>query len=112
MKIAISSKGKTLDSQVDDRFGRAPYFIVFDIETMDFRVIENEFTDAITGIYAAKSVIDAGATAVLTGNCDSTTTTTLKACAIRLYTDISGTVAEAVELFKNGKLPCSPDCRT
>jgi predicted Fe-Mo cluster-binding NifX family protein/phage FluMu protein Com len=104
MTIAISSKGKTLDSQVDDRFGRALYFIVVDTKTMDFRVIENEFADAITGIYAAKSVIDAGATAVLTGNCDPTTTTTLKTCAIKLYTGVSGTVAEAVELFKNGKL--------
>ena len=47
MKIAISSKGKTLDSQVDDQFGRAPYFTVLYTKMMDFRVIENESADAI-----------------------------------------------------------------
>ena len=106
MKIAISSKGKTLDSQVDDRFGRTPYFIVVDTKTMDFKVIENEFANAATGagVYAAKLVIDAGATAVLTGNCGPKTTTTLKTCAIKLYTGVGGTVAEVVEMFKNGKL--------
>ena len=41
MKIAISSVGKTLDSQVDQRFGRCPYFLIVDSETLDLEVIPN-----------------------------------------------------------------------
>ncbi len=106
MKIAITSTGRTLDSQVDPRFGRAAYFIVVDTETMDFNAIENENVAAVSGagISSAKVVIDAGAAAVLTGNCGPNAQRTLSAAGIKLYTGATGTVAEAVELFKSGKL--------
>lgn len=106
MKIAITSTAKTLDSQVDPRFGRAEYFTIVDTETMDFSVIENESAAAAggAGISSGKVVIDAGAQAVLTGNCGPNAERTLSAAGIKLYTGVTGTVAEAVELFKNGKL--------
>jgi predicted Fe-Mo cluster-binding NifX family protein len=106
MKIAITSTGKTLDSQVDPRFGRAACFIIIDTETMSFNVIENESVAASggAGISSAKAVIDAGAKAVLTGNCGPNAERTLTAAGVKLYTGAAGTVAEAVELFKSGKL--------
>ena len=106
MKIAITSTGKTLDSQVDQRFGRAAYFLVIDSDTMDFSVIENESVAAAggAGITSAKSVIDAGAEAVLTGNCGPNAQRTLSAAGVKLFTGAAGTIKEAIELFKNGKL--------
>ena len=106
MKIAVTSTGKTLDSQVDQRFGRAAYFVVVDSETMEFSVIENENVAAAggAGISSGKTVIDAGAEAVLTGNCGPNAERTLSTAGIKLYTGATGTVAEAVELFKDGKL--------
>jgi len=106
MKIAITSTGKTLDSQVDQRFGRTAYFISVDTETMDFSVIENESAAAAggAGISSGKVVIDAGAEAVLTGNCGPNAERTLTAAGVKLYTGVTGTIAEAVELFKGGKL--------
>ena len=106
MKIAITSTGNTLDSQVDPRFGRAACFVIIDTETMDFSVIENSNVAAAggAGISSAKAVIDTGAEAVLTGNCGPNAERTLSAGKIKLYTGVSGTVSEAVELFKNGKL--------
>ena len=106
MKIAVTSSGKTLDSQVDPRFGRAACFIIVDTETMDFNAIENENVAAAggAGISSAKTVIDAGAEAVLTGNCGPNAERTLTAAGVKLYTGATGTVAEAVELFKTGKL--------
>jgi len=105
MKIAVTSTGKTLDSQVDPRFGRAAYFIIIDTETMDFSAIENESVAAAggAGISSAKTVIDAGAQAMITGNCGPNAEQTLTAGGIKLYVGVTGTVAEAVELFKNGK---------
>jgi predicted Fe-Mo cluster-binding NifX family protein len=106
MKIAITSCGQTLDSQVDPRFGRAACFVIIDTETMDFSAIENSSVTAAggAGISAAKTVIDAGAQAVLTGNCGPNAERTLSAAGIKLYIDVTGTVSEAVELFKSSKL--------
>jgi predicted Fe-Mo cluster-binding NifX family protein len=106
MKIAITSTGKTLDSQVDQRFGRAAYFIIVETQTMDFSVLENESVAASggAGISAAKVVTDAGAEAVLTGNCGPNAQRTLSAAAVKLYTGAAGTIEEAIELFNNGKL--------
>jgi predicted Fe-Mo cluster-binding NifX family protein len=106
MKIAVTSTGKILDSQVDPRFGRTAYFIIVDTETMDFTVIENENIAAGggAGISSAKTVIDTGAQAVLTGNCGPNAERTLNAAGVKLYTSVNGTVSEAVELFKAGKL--------
>jgi predicted Fe-Mo cluster-binding NifX family protein len=106
MKIAITATGKTMDSPVDQRFGRAASFVVVDTETMDFAVIDNENVAAAggAGISSAKVVIDAGAEAVLTGNCGPNAQRTLSAAGVRLYTGVTGTVAEAVELFKGGTL--------
>jgi predicted Fe-Mo cluster-binding NifX family protein len=106
MKIAITSTGKTPDSQVDPRFGRAAYFIIVDTETMDLSVIENENAASAggAGISAAKAVVDAGAEAVLTGNCGPNAERTLSSGGIKLYTGVKGTVSEAIEFFKAGKL--------
>ena len=106
MKIVITATGQTMDSPVDQRFGRAAYFVVVDTETMDFAVIDNENVAAAggAGISSAKAVIDAGAEAVLTGNCGPNAERTLTAAGAKLYTGVTGTVAEAVELFKGGKL--------
>ena len=40
MKICITSQGKVLDSKIETRFGRSPYFIIYDTNTNDFEVIE------------------------------------------------------------------------
>ncbi|MFB0525484.1 MAG: NifB/NifX family molybdenum-iron cluster-binding protein [Phycisphaerae bacterium] len=106
MKIAITSTGKTLDSQVDQRFGRAAYFIVFETETMEFSVLENDSAAAVggAGISAARAMTDAGADAVLTGSCGPNAQRTLIAAGVKLYTGVTGTVTEAIDLFKNGKL--------
>ncbi len=105
MKIAITSTGETLNSQVDPRFGRAAFFMIGDTDTMEFTAIENEnATGGAAGIGSAKRVIDEGVEAVLTGNCGPNAQQTLEAAGIRLYTNVTGTVAEAVERFKSGAL--------
>ncbi len=106
MKIAVTSVGTEMDSQVDPRFGRAACFIVVETETMAFDVVENGNVASAggAGINTAKAVIDTGAQAVLTGNCGPNAERTLRAGDIKLYTGVKGTVAEALEQFKAGAL--------
>jgi len=104
MKVAVSSQGRTLDSQVDPRFGRAACFLLVETETMAFTVVENASGQGGAGIAAGKVVIDAGAQIVMTGNCGPNAERTLRAGNVRLFTDVSGTIGEAIERFKNGSL--------
>jgi len=106
MIIAITTTGQTMNSQVDPRFGRAAHFLIGNSEIMDFGIFENKNVAAAggAGISSAKVVIDAGAKAVLTGNCGPNAARTLRAAGVKLYTGATGTVAEAVELFLDGKL--------
>ena len=106
MKIAITSLGPGLDSQVDPRFGRAACFVLVDPETLECTSIENTGAAAGggAGVNAAKTVIDAGAEAVLTGNCGPNAERALKAAGVKLFTGVTGTVTEAIEQYKAGKL--------
>jgi predicted Fe-Mo cluster-binding NifX family protein len=106
MKIAITSTGKTLDSQVDPRFGRASWFIIVDSDSMEFEAVANDNVSAAggAGISSAKVVIDSGAEAVLTGNCGPNAHRTLTAGSVTVYTGAAGTVKEAIEKLKGGEL--------
>ena len=106
MKIAISSSGQTLDSQVDQRFGRAEYFIVVETESMEFAVLNNGNSAGSggAGIGTAKLLVDADVQAVLTGNCGPNAQKTLNAAGIKLYAGVSGTVSDVIELYRSGRL--------
>jgi len=106
MRIAIASTGKALESEVDPRFGRAAYFVVVDTETMDFSAFRNDrvAAEAEAGVGAAKAVTGAGVQSVLTGNCGTKAERILRDAGVKLYTGVTGTVLEAIELFQRGKL--------
>ena len=106
MKIAVSSAGKDLDSQIDPRFGRCRYFIVVDVETMDFEVLDNEGSMASggAGIQAAQRVAEKGVRALITGNLGPNAASALSAAGIKVHLVPDGTVREAAKLFKEGKL--------
>jgi len=106
MIIAITSYGSTLNSQIDPRFGRSAYFLIGNSEIMDFGVFENKniTAEGDAGINSAKVVINAGAEAVLTGNCGPNAERTIRAAGAKLYTGVKGTISEAIDLFLDGKL--------
>jgi len=41
MKIAVTSNGRSKTSAVDERFGRAPYFVVHDTEAGSYEALDN-----------------------------------------------------------------------
>jgi len=107
MKIVITSQGTDLKSPIDPRFGRAACFILVDTETNEFTSHDNtQNLNAAqgAGIQAGRTVVDLGAEAVLTGNVGPKAFATLQSGNIKVYPGVSGTVAEAIEQFKAGKL--------
>ena len=107
MKIAITSQGTDLDAQVDPRFGRAAYILIVDTETLEYEVLDNAanvnaFKGA--GIQAAAMISDKGAATLLTGYCGPNAFRTLAAAKIKVASDVTGTVSEAVQAFNDGKL--------
>ena len=107
MKIAITSKGKDLDSQIDPRFGRAAYILIVDtrrpgVEVLDNSENANAFKGA--GIQAAVTVSDRGVKVLLTGYCGPNAFKTLSAAGVKVANDVTGTVQDAIIAFREGKV--------
>ena len=107
MRVAVTSQGPDLTSQVDPRFGRAKSFVVVDTETDEFSAHDNtQNMNAAqgAGIQAGRTVVDLGVAAVITGNVGPKAFATLQAGNVKIYLGASGSVKEAVEKFKAGQL--------
>jgi len=106
MKIAISALGANLESQVDPRFGRAQYFIIVDPETMEFETINNSSIDAMhgAGIQSGQLMSAKDVTVVITGSVGPNAHQILIASGIQIFQTGTGTVAQAIDAFKNKQL--------
>ena len=49
MKVAITSTGNTLESKLDQRFGRCAFFVIYDTETKGLEYIPNPNKEAQEG---------------------------------------------------------------
>jgi len=70
MKVAISSKGDTLDSEMDSRFGRCKFFAIYDSENKSTQFVENKAASLTEGAGpAALQLLTAqGVTKLVSGN--------------------------------------------
>jgi predicted Fe-Mo cluster-binding NifX family protein len=109
MRIAVSATGPTLDVEVDPRFGRCPYFIIAEPETMEFEVLDNSSAVAVggAGISASQAIAGKGVQVVLTGNCGPNAYQVLSSAGIRVITGVSGSVKDAIEGYRSGKFQTS-----
>jgi len=107
MKVAVSSQGPDLDSQVESRFGRAPCFVLVDTQSGELNLcnnFESIYTAHTAGMQAAGTLVSLGVAAVITNKIGPKAFGTLQAAKVRVYTTTSPTVGEAVEQFKAGSL--------
>jgi predicted Fe-Mo cluster-binding NifX family protein len=105
MKIAISATGRSLDTEVDPRFGRCQYFIIADPETMEFEAVDNSsaMSSGGAGISTAQMIAGKGVEAVFTGNCGPNAYQVLSSAGIQVITGVSGRVKDAIEGYRSGK---------
>lgn len=103
MKICVSAMGGSLEDKVSERFGRAPYFVIVDGETMKFVPVSNPAAGAQGGAgpEAVRQAAANGAQVVLTGELGPNAQTAIAAAGIKGVTGVKGdrTVREAVEEY-------------
>ena len=92
MKVAVSSEGPGLESQVDPRFGRAGGFVIVDMETMQTDYVDNGASQAAAqgaGIQTAERLAGLGVQAVMSGYVGPKAFTALKAAGLDVYQDMT-----------------------
>ena len=107
MRILITASSGTLDSPVDMRFARAPYFIIVDSENPDNpEIISNPFinTPSGAGIVAAQFVVEKGVNTVISGAFGPNSSMILSSAGIQMIQETSGLkVKEVVERLIKGE---------
>jgi predicted Fe-Mo cluster-binding NifX family protein len=106
MRIVVSAQGDTLDALASPVFGRCPTYVFVDTETMQFEATPNPAMNqgGGAGIQAAQFVVEHGAQAVLSGNLGPNAFDVLQAADIPGYLVPEGSVRQAVEAFKAGRV--------
>lgn len=106
MKIAITSRGQTLDDAIDPRFGRCAYFLIVDTETLQVEPIANPNValGSGAGIQSAQILAEHDVKALLTGNCGPNAHQALTAAEVEVIVGMSGVARDAVERYKMGTL--------
>lgn len=105
-RIAIPSKGMSLDDEMDPRLGNSRYLIVYNTDTDTVEVIDNEERqdpDKSTGGNTAQHIVDAGVDAVIACDIGKNISATLAENHIEIYVIDAGNGHQAVTLFKKEK---------
>lgn len=108
MKLIISAQNPSLESQVDSRFGRSTWLVLFDTETNDWTAFQNPGLNQSggAGVAAAQFVVDQKADVVLSGDFGPNASRAFLVANVgmRRFTDSITTVQEAIDQFKTDKL--------
>lgn len=107
MKIAFTTSGDNLDSPLEPRFGRAPRFLVYDDESKDVEIVDNQQNMNApqgAGIQAAQNVANKGVRCLVTGHCGPKAFRVLTEAGIKIYNTDVPTVAAALEALNAGRL--------
>jgi predicted Fe-Mo cluster-binding NifX family protein len=98
MRVVVTAEGESIDSDVSDDFGHAPFILVVDTDTYDYHVIENEFADSPegAGVAVAKAITTLEPDAVLAGGIGTHGLDILRKANIFVSYDEEGTVYNCV----------------
>jgi len=112
MKVAVSSQGRDISSPVDERFARAPFFVIVDTESGEAHAVDNaQNMNAAqgAGVQAAATVVAQDVEAVITVHCGPKAFRAMRAAEIKIYCGAEGTVADAITKLKSGDLQEADD---
>ena len=107
MRVVISATDDNLDSQVDRRFGRCPWFLFVDIESLEYEAAKNESADASSGAgtACAQFILEKGVDILISGQVGPNAYEVLKQAEIKVVIAPKDCSArEAIEKYKNNEL--------
>jgi predicted Fe-Mo cluster-binding NifX family protein len=107
MKVAVTSQGQELSSEVDPRFGRAKFLIVVETDTGGFETHDNTVNLNAAqgaGIQTGQNIANLNVDVVITGNVGPNAFRTLSAAKVKVFLAGKQTVQQAIDSFKAGKL--------
>lgn len=110
MRVMITASGPSLDDKLDERFGRARYFLIVETESGEAVAVDNsEGMNAAQGAgpRAAQTAVDHKASCLITGHVGPSAFAGLTAAGVPVF--LAGEHAqkscrEVLDLFKEGKL--------
>jgi predicted Fe-Mo cluster-binding NifX family protein len=106
MKIAVSATGNSLDSPFSPMFGRCPFYLIVDTDSMNSWAKPNLAAGAEhgAGIQAAEGVAGLGVGGVVTGNVGPNAYRVLASAGVPVYSFSGETVRQAVDAYVSGQL--------
>jgi predicted Fe-Mo cluster-binding NifX family protein len=108
MKICIPAKGPESQDPVDERFGRAPFYLIHNTETGATESFKNPAAEAMGGVgpRAAQFLIDHDVGVLITARVGGNALEALKAAGITilLYEAAGRTVRDAITAYAAGGL--------
>lgn len=107
MKIVFTTPGNNLAAELDPSFGRAQFFLVYDLDAQAFEVRANQQNLEASqgaGIQAAQNLVKAGADVLITGHCGPKAFRVLQAAGIKVFNTQATTVQQALSLYQSGAL--------
>lgn len=106
MKAAITSLGNNIESKVCEKFGRSPYFVIFNTNNGDIKFIVNDAASASGGAgpKAAETIIRNEAEVILTGNVGNNALAVLERAGIKIIKGLSesSTISEIIKEYNRG----------
>lgn len=106
MKIAIPVEDKSIETNVCQSFGRAPYFIIYNTVTKESEFLDNRavVSQGGAGIKAAQVIADNGIKALITPRCGENAEKVLSKAEVLIYKSIQGSVKANIEAFAKEEL--------
>jgi len=107
MKLAVPVTEKLLDASIDQRFGRAPFFLIYDTANLEHHFVDNTQnleSSQGAGIQSAQHIVNAGAQALLTPHCGPKAFKVLQTAKVDVYTCNLETAKQAIGAYRDGLL--------
>ena len=105
MKVALPLKGGSRDSPVNDRFAESEYFLIYDTETGNSKIVPNRYKGLSgMGPKAVQMLKDNGVQAVITFDVGQNACNVLKSENVEIFVAESKDPTENLKKFKDNKL--------
>jgi predicted Fe-Mo cluster-binding NifX family protein len=104
LKIALTTKGKTLESKVSKYFKSCAYLLIVETDDLSIVVFPNNNDNPNTALELAGIIIDQDCEAVITGEIEKTPLNVLADACVSRYSGVNYTVKDALRLLEEQKL--------